>query len=654
VSIPSKILAPYGSWRSPITPDVIVADSVRPSQGRLAGTDVYWLEGRPQESGRTVIVRLDASGRGADVIPPELNARDRVHEYGGGSYAVDGDTLYVSNFSDDRVYRLERSGAPRPITPGVGLRYSDFTVDARRGRLVAVREDHRASGREAVNTLVALDVDGETEGRILVSGNDFYSTPRLSAEGSRLAWLAWNHPNMPWDGTELWTAQVTPGGDLTGRRLLAGGRDESIFQPEWSPDGSLFFVSDRTGWWNLYRWDGDDIEAVTREEAELGVPQWVFDMRTYGFAGPEKIVCVVNRANVDHLALLDLASSARPARLEAIASPYTSIDDIRVSGGRVLVIGSSPVRPPEVAQLDLASGRWEILRRSARHSVGEEYFSRPQPIEFPTTRPQGGDHTAHAFYYPPHNPDFAAPQGELPPLIVASHGGPIGAAKTGLELEEIQYWTSRGFAVVDVNYGGSTGYGRAYRERLKGQWGVVDVDDCVNAARYLVAAGMADATRLIIHGGSAGGYTTLSALAFRDVFRAGASYYGIGDLEVFLHDSHKFESRDLEILVGPFPECAELYRERSAIYHVDGFSCPVIFFHGEDDTVVPPNQTALMVEALDKKGLPNAAIYFPGEGHGFRRAESSKRALEAELYFYSRVFGLELAEAIEPVEISNL
>jgi dipeptidyl aminopeptidase/acylaminoacyl peptidase len=641
-----KSIAPFASWRSPITPDVIVADSVRLAEARLEGAVAYWLESRPREGGRTAIVRRDASGRIADVIAPELNVRNRVHEYGGGAYCVDRDTVYFSNFADNRVLCQEGTGGPRPVTPGGDLRYADFVVDGGRNRLICVREDHRAGGREPENTLVALALDGESEGHVLASGNDFYATPRLSRDGSRLAWLTWNHPSMPWDGTELWVAQLASTGDLVEARRIAGGADESIFQPEWSPDGSLFFVSDRTGWWNIHRWDGQDVEAITDEEAELGLPQWVFGMRTYDFAGAGRIVCVVNRANVDHLALLDLSS----ARLEPLKSPYTCFDGTRASGDHVLVIGSSPTRPPEVARLDLASGEWEILRRSARVSVGEENFSAPRSIEFPT----GDGQTAHAFYYPPHNPDFAAPEGELPPLIVDGHGGPTGAAKTGLELEDVQYWTSRGFAIVDVNYGGSTGYGRDYRRRLNGRWGVVDVDDCAAAARYLVAEGLADPARLIIHGGSAGGYTTLSALAFRDDFRAGSSYFGVGDVEALARDTHKFESRYIDTLVGPYPECVALYHRRSPIHHVDQISCPVIFFQGEDDTVVPPSQTALMVQALNRKGLPNAAIYFPGEGHGFRKAESIKRTLEAELYFYSRVFQFALAEKVEPVSIANL
>jgi dipeptidyl aminopeptidase/acylaminoacyl peptidase len=646
-------VAPYGTWKSPITSDLIVADNVRLGEVRLDGEDTYWTERRPQEGGRTAVVRREPSGYTTDATSPEFNVRDRVHEYGGGAYTVDSGTIFFSNFFDNRVYRQEPAGVATPVTPVGALRYADFIVDRSRGRLICIREDHRVLASEAVNTIVSLNIDGESEGCVLVSGNDFYSTPRLSPDGCRLCWLTWNHPHMPWDGNELWVAEITPGGDLAEARCIAGcaagpnqAADESIFQPEWSPDGTLAFVSDRTGWWNIYRWHGEEIEAVTNEEAEIGVPQWVFDMTTYGFVGPNRILCVVNRENLEYLASLDL----RTSELARIETPYISFSDIRVSADRAVVIGTSPTRPAEVAQLDPASGKLDVLRTSATLPVGPEHFSRAQPIAFPTE----SGLTAHAFYFPPHNPDFVAPEGELPPLIVASHGGPTAASAAGLELDGVQFWTSRGFGVVDVNYGGSTGYGRAYRLRLNGQWGVVDVDDCVNAARFLVSEGLADPERLIIHGGSAGGYTTLSALAFRDTFKAGCSYFGIADLEVFAHDTHKFESRYLESLVGPFPEQKELYRRRSAINYVDQISCPVILFQGEDDKVVPPNQTRLMVEALNRRGLPNAAIYFAGEGHGFRKAKNITRMFDAELYFYSRVFRFELPDPVEPVQIANL
>ncbi len=638
-------VAPYGSWRSPISSDLIVAGTVSFEQIQLDGDDIYWTERRPVEGGRSVVVRRTADGQTHDVTPPGFNVRTTVHEYGGGAYTVSAGVVYFSNFADQRLYRQDPGAAPRPITPAAPLRYADGVVDRHRGRLICVREDHTQAGREAVNALVAVDLAGEQEARVLVAGNDFYAAPRLSPDGSRLAWLTWNHPNMPWDGTELWVGTLGPDGAIDAMELVAGGRDESIFQPEWSPDGVLHFVSDRTGWWNLYRWRAGRVEALHTMEAEFGLPQWVFGMSTYGFVAPDRIVCAFTTGGIWQLALLE------PARgtFEPLELPYTVINAVDAAPGRVAFIAGSPTDPRSVVQLDMTTRRIDVLRRSSTVVVDEGYISIPRAIEFPTT----DGRTAHAFFYPPHNRDFMAPAGERPPLLVLSHGGPTSATTNELDLG-IQYWTSRGIAVLDVNYGGSTGYGRAYRQRLDGQWGVVDVDDCVNGARYLAARGEVDGNRLAIRGGSAGGYTTLCALTFRDVFKAGASYYGVADLERLAADTHKFESRYLDGLIGPYPEQRERYRERSPIHFTERLACPVILFQGLDDKVVPPNQAELMVAALRAKGLPVAYVAFAGEGHGFRKAENIKRALDGELYFYARVFGFELADPVEPVSIENL
>ncbi len=644
-------VAPYGSWKSPITSDLIVQGSIMLGGVVLEGQDIYWVEGRPAEGGRNVVVVRHASnGQTTDLTPPGFNVRTTVHEYGGGAFTVNRGTLFFSNFADQRVYRQDPGANPRPLTPQVDLRYADYIFDERRNRLVCVREDHTVQG-EAVNTLVGLDVGRGGPGEVLVSGNDFYSSPRISPGGRRLAWLTWNHPNMPWDGTELWVGDIADDGAILNPRLVAGGPRESVFQPEWSPDedGVLYFISDRTGWWNLYRLreSGGDgqVEPVHPMDAEFGAPQWQFGMSTYGFASPSEIICRYNRAGISHLARLHLQAGT----LEEIATPYTAISTVRVGPGYAVLVAGSPTEPPSVVLLDLASGQIQVLRRSIEVEVDPGYISVPQAIEFPTE----GGLTAHAFFYPPQNRDYVAPEGEKPPLLVLSHGGPTGAVSSVLNLG-IQYWTSRGFAVVDVNYGGSTGYGREYRERLYGQWGVVDVDDCVNAARYLAGRGLVDPNRLAIRGGSAGGYTTLCALTFRDVFRAGASHFGISDLEVFVKDTHKFESRYLDRLVGPYPEERQLYYQRSPIHFVDRLSAPMILFQGLEDKVVPPNQAEMMFEALKKKGLPVAYVPFEGEQHGFRKAENIKRALDGELYFYSRIFGFELAEPVEPVEIVNL
>ena len=637
--------APYGSWKSPITSDLIVSESIKIVEIALDGEDTYWIESRPSERGRCVVVRRSPDGNRTDVTPVPFNVRTRVHEYGGGSFVVTDGTVYFSNFSDQRLYRQDSDAQPRPITPEADLRYADGVIDQRHGRLIYVREDHTDPDREAVNTLVALGLDGMDGGKVLVSGNDFYSSPRLSPDGSRLAWLTWNHPNMPWDGTKLWVSEIREDGSLGHSQRVAGGVDESIFQPEWSPDGILHFVSDRTGWWNLYRRrDGRD-EPLCQMEAEFGLPQWVFGMSTYAFQSADRIICAYTQQGVWHLASIDTASG----ELSAIETPYTSIGSLRAAPGRLVFLAASPTETTSLVQVNLATHELEVLRRSSKVQVDPGYLSRPRPIEFPTER----DLRAHAFFYPPNNRDYAAPQGEKPPLLVISHGGPTAATSSKFTLL-IQYWTSRGIAVLDVNYGGSTGYGRAYRQRLDNNWGIVDVDDCTNGARYLVERGQVDPERLIIQGGSAGGYTTLCALTFRDAFKAGASYYGVGELEALAKDTHKYESRYLDRLIGPYPERRDIYQERSPINHIARLACPVIFFQGLEDKVVPPSQAETMVSALRKKGVPVAYIPFEGEQHGFRRAENIKRALDAELYFYGKTLGFELAEPVEPVPIENL
>lgn len=647
-------IAPYGSWKSPITSDLIVAGTIGLEQIILEGDDTYWSEMRPGEGGRSVIVRRTASGEIADVIPSAFNARSRVHEYGGGAYLVANRTVFFSNFLDQRLYRQSLGEEPHPVTPEADLRYADGVWDHQRSRIICVREEHAVGDPEPVNTLVALDPAGEGEAQVLVSGNDFYASPRLSPDGSRMAWLTWDHPNMPWDGNELWVGELEPDGSLGRSERVAGGLGESIFQPEWSPDGTLYFVSDRTGWWNLYRirlsaqaegWRGRRVEPLCQMEAEFGLPQWVFGMSTYAFESAERLVCAYTQDGIWHLAQLDTET----LQLEPIETPYTSIGGLRAAPGRVVFIGGSPTETSSIVQLYLSTQQIEVLRRSSDLEIDSGYLSMPRAIEFPTENGL----TAHALFYPLQNRDFAGPSDERPPLIVISHGGPTAATSSSLNLG-IQFWTSRGIAVLDVNYGGSTGYGRDYRERLKGQWGVVDVDDCVNAARYLAEAGEVDGDRLIIRGGSAGGYTTLCALTFRDVFKAGASYFGVSDLEALAQETHKFESRYLDQIVGPYPRQRDLYRERSPIHFTDRLSVPVIFLQGLEDKVVPPNQAEMMVEALRTKGVPVAYLPFEGEQHGFRRAENIKRALDAELHFYSRVFGFELADPVEPVEIENL
>jgi len=641
-----KRVAAYGSWKSPISSNMVVADAVRLGQVQLSGDDLYWIEQRPQEGGRNVVVRRSADGRTTDRTPPGFDARTRVHEYGGGAYLVDRGTVYFANFQDQRLYRQDSSGAPRPITAPLPLRYADGVMDRARGRIICVREDHRGSDRQAVATIIGVDAAGMAEQEVLVSGNDFYSNPRLSPDGRRLAWLTWNHPNMPWDGAELWVGELDDRGALGRARQVAGGQTESLFQPEWSPDGTLIFVSDRTGYWNLYRWQASKVEAITQLEAEFGTPQWLFGMTTYAVESADRLVCRVIENGRQRLALVSSATG----EATALRTSYDEFGaNLRAAQGVAIVTAASPTELPALLRIDLSTGQAEVVRRSNPITIAPGYVSTGEPIEFPTT----GGQTAHAFFYRPANQDFEAPGGERPPLLVHIHGGPTAMVGRALDLE-VQYWSSRGYASVDVNYGGSTGFGRAYRERLNGQWGVVDVDDAVSAARYLVAQGLVDGNRLAITGGSAGGYTVLCVLAFRDVFQAGASHFGISDLEVFAGDTHKYESRYLERLVGPYPERRDLYAERSAINAIDRISAPIILFQGLEDKIVPPNQAELIVDALRKKGLPVAYLPFEGEQHGFRRAESIKRAIDGEFYFYSRIFGFEPADQLEPVQIDNL
>ena len=635
--------SPYGSWKSPISAEIVAAGEVGLEQVKLDGEDIYWIERRAQEGGRKVIVHRSSDGTVTDVTPVGFNARTRVHEYGGGDYSVASGIIVFSNFADQHLHLQQRGSEPKQLTSDAGMRYADGRIDLRRKFLHCVREDHSGQN-EALNTIVRIDLaSGNTA--ILLSGNDFYSSPRLSPDGSRLAWLTWNHPNMPWDETELWVGKLSDDGAVTETEKVAGGDDESIFQPEWSPDGTLYFVSDRTGWWNLYRWKENKIEPLCPLDAEFGQPQWVFGASLYAFASGRSIVCTFAKNGRDYLATLDTDTK----KLETIELPFTTISQIRASGNRVVFIGAAAADTNSIVSLDLPTKSFEVLRRSRETAVDGGYIAAGQSMEFPTE----GGLTAHGYFYAPRNRDYNAPAHEKPPLLVMSHGGPTSSTSSSLKYS-IQYWTSRGIAVLDVNYGGSSGYGRAYRQRLNGNWGIVDVDDCVNGARELVQRGEVDGHRLAIRGGSAGGYTTLCALTFRETFKAGASHYGISDLEALAKDTHKFESRYLDRLIGPYPERRDLYIERSPIHFTDQLSCPMIVFQGLDDKVVPPNQAEKMVEAVRAKKLPVAYLTFEGEQHGFRKAENIKRVLEAELFFYSKVFSFELADAVEPVEVENL
>lgn len=620
------VTAEYGFWKSPVTSDLVAAASVRRNEPTFDGDSVYWLESRASERGRTVPVRRDSRGGTRDELPSPWNVRSGVHEYGGGAYAVSDGTLYFSEKRDSRIYRLEPGGVPEPLTPPSRLRYADLDVDRARQRLVAICEDHGESDVEPRQSICGINL--RTAGaapRDLVSGSDFYSNPRVSPDNRRMCWLEWRHPNMPWDGTELWVAELDPSGGCAAPRRVAGGSEESIFQPRWSPDGILHFVSDRNGFWNLYRWAGDRVEPLHECEAEFGLPQWVFGMSTYGFADAGRICCAYCRRGQWNLALI-----APDGEFESLDTPYTQIDSVAVRGQLAIFRGSTPSEPPDLVRLELDSRRCEPLTRPSQSANGARgCVSVARAISFPNRDGQ----TVHGFYYAPGNPDFEPPAGERPPTIVRLHGGPVGAAGNGFSLST-QFWTTRGFAILDLNYGGSTGYGRAYRERLNGRWGVVDVQDALDAARFVAEEGLADPERLIVKGASAGGFTALCCLAFGDRFAAGVSYYGIGDLDAIVQQSHKFESRNHEILIGPWPEGRSVYRERSPLGAVDRITAPTIFFQGSVDPIVPLTQTESMVEALRQRQVPVAYYLFEGESHGFREGANIRLALDAELAFY--------------------
>ena len=633
--------AAYGLWPSPISAELVAAGASPLSQPQLDGQDTYWLAGRASEGGRNTLLRQ----RGTDVTdmtPAPFNVRTRVHEYGGGACLVAGGTVWFSHFADNRIYTIANGAAPVALTKEGAQRHADFVLDGPRRRLISVREDHCAGSAQPVNTICAIDADGvET---VLASGSDFYAAPRVSPDGRSLAWLCWDHPRMPWQGTELWLADILADGALSQARLIAGGIDEAICQPEWSPGSVLHFVSDSSGWWNLYRLKGDTVESLCRRAAEFGAPHWSFGGSMYGFRSDEEIICTYIENGVSRLAQLSTASR----EMRAIPNHYEEIRELRVAGDSVVLLGGAPTVALELARIDLDGNQTVVLARSIATLPEAGYLSVPESISYPTT----GNRTAHAFHYPPANADVNPDAGGKPPLMVISHGGPTGMASNTLKLAT-QFWTSRGFAVLDVNYGGSSGFGREYRDALKGQWGVIDVDDCVAGARDLAHLGAVDPERLVIRGGSAGGLTTLCALTFHDVFKAGASYYGVSDLAGLDADSHKFESHYNEYLIAPKSESAALYLERSPINHAEKLKRPMIFFQGLDDKVVPPPQSEVMVEALRKSGVPVAYMTLEGEGHGFRKADSIVRTLEAELYFYLRIFGMCALDAAAPVVIDN-
>jgi dipeptidyl aminopeptidase/acylaminoacyl peptidase len=652
----AKQTEPYGSWATPVTSEVVVKQAVRLSDVRVDGRDVIWSEGRPAEGGRTTLVRHNPDGTLTELLPLEANARTTVHEYGGGAWWVSDGVVWYAAWDDQRLYRRDpETGQPTALTPQPELprgdRYADGDVSPDGQWIACVREHHPRQGSiaDVRNEIVRLAAHEPSTPEVLVSGPDFVSDPRWSPDG-QLCWLEWDHPNMPWDGTRLHVGD--PRGE---RRLVAGGPDESVSEPRWLPDGSLVFISDRTGWWNLYRWvpESGEVEAQTALEAEIGMPQWLFGLSArYAHLPDGRIVFARIRDGFDGVSV-----RLQDGEVVDVDVPLTSVYTLRAAEpDSVVVVAASPHSESAVMRIALADqadvAAVETLRAPrdlGQLGVPEDYISVPQAVGFPSA----GGRTAYGLLYEPVHPGSEGPDDELPPLLVDVHGGPTAQVVPELDID-IQYWTSRGFAVLCVNYGGSTGFGRRYRDLLRGTWGVVDVDDCLWAARWLAEQGRADPDRCVIRGGSAGGFTTLAALVREDaVFAAGADYFGVADLEALALDTHKFESHYLDRLVGPYPAMRDLYRERSPIEHIDRFATPLIVLQGLKDEVVSPNQATMIVEALKRKGVPVAYLPFAGEQHGFRRAENIRRALDAELSFYGQIFGFELPgeEGIEPVEL---
>ena len=662
--MPEKTAASYGSWKSPIASAAIASGTLRISEPQFDGEDLYWIEGRPTDGGKQALVRKDKDGNVADVSPKGFNVRTLVNEYGGGPYVVRDKKIFCSNYSDQVVYQINPDPAAAvderriPLTPEGEYYFADFEYDRLRNRLLFVSEDHSDPTKQPVTTIncVAVAEPGakSTKQRmeVLLSGNDFYSNPRMSPDGQLLAWISWDHPNMPWDGTALWMAEVGEDGSLSKQRKIAGADDESVVQPVWAPNGDLLFISDRLGWWNIYALPNPKKNlnpvALLDRNADCATPQWVFGAKNYCFLNETTIVATCFEHGEWKLVTIKIDATYRKKIVEEIPCSLTDMSYLSTNGAKLAMIGSSPTEQSAVVQMDTSEWSTIVVKSSASIILDKKYISIPQAVEFPSER----NLIANAYFYPPANGDYVAPEGELPPLILHVHGGPTAAASNSLN-PSVQYWTSRGFAYMDVNYAGSSNYGRQYRQRLTLNWGLVDLEDCQNAAKFAASKGWVDPKKMAITGGSAGGYTALCALTFTNVFATGASHFGVSNLEALATDTHKFESRYLDRIVGPYPAYKQVYQNRSPINNVEKLSHPMIFFQGLEDKVVPPTQTETMVEALRKKKIPVCYIAYEGEQHGFRKAENIKRTLDAEYLFYTRIFGVAPCEELDDIEIEN-
>lgn len=624
--------AAYGHWPSPISAELLTTQGVRLSEPQTVGDTLYWLETRPQEKGRTVLV-CDQQGQRKDLLPAPHSIRTRIHEYGGAPYFATPALIFYVLDSDQRIYVYDlATQTSRALTGEGAYRYADFCFDEPRNRLIAVREDYTRDSHNPTSTIIAISLDN-LQVATLAQSADFYSNPRISPAGDAFSYLRWNHPNMPWDGSECVLCQLTPAGAVAHSRVIAGSDTESVFQPQWSPSGELFFVSDRSNWWNIYRWTGTQVECVYELDAEFATPQWVFAMSTYGFLSATEIFCCFTQQGFWQLGLIDVTQKTlqRIEQLQKpIEQPLRDISGICCTQGRAYFMGATATQG---AQLWSYHAGHCVPLIDNQFALDSGYLAQAHAVQFPT---RDGE-IAHGFFYAPTNSDCKPTGDELPPLLVMCHGGPTGATESSLNLK-IQFWTSRGFAVLDVNYRGSTGYGRKYRDRLKNNWGITDVIDACSGVDYLATQQLIDKNKVAIRGSSAGGYTALAALTFSDTFKAGASLYGIGDLEALAHDTHKFEAHYLDSLVGEYPAQQEIYRARSPIHHIENLNCPVIFLQGLQDKVVPPAQAEAMVAALQEKGIMTEYITFEEEGHGFRQAQNIQRALNEELAFYQTVF----------------